>query len=55
MEAYTLHGVVPGGPVDGEEPALDLGLLRTFPPRIALRSLDVDDQGQAWTCHQASS
>ncbi|MFD7472182.1 hypothetical protein ACFV8Z_08275 [Streptomyces sp. NPDC059837] len=36
-------------PVDGEELALDLSLLKIFPPRIALRPLDVDNQRQAWT------
>lgn len=48
-EPHTFHVVVPGGPVDGVELALDLSLLRIFPPRIALRPLDVNDQRQAWT------
>ncbi|WP_405922311.1 RICIN domain-containing protein [Streptomyces sp. NBC_00868] len=45
----TFHVVVPGGPVEGVELALDLSLLRIFPPRIALRPLEVGDQRQAWT------
>ncbi|MFJ9949696.1 hypothetical protein [Kitasatospora sp. NPDC091207] len=40
--------VVPGGPIDGVELALDLSLLRIFPPRLALRPLAVNDQRQAW-------
>ncbi|GGO93122.1 RICIN domain-containing protein [Wenjunlia tyrosinilytica] len=44
----TFHLVVPGGPVDGEELAVDLSLLRIFPPRIALRPLDVANARQAW-------
>ncbi|MFF2040504.1 hypothetical protein ACFVVX_08770 [Kitasatospora sp. NPDC058170] len=47
-EPFTFHVVVPGGPIDGVELALDLSLLRIFPPRTALRPLDVDDQQQAW-------
>lgn len=47
-EPFTFHVVVPGGPVDGVELALDLGLLRIFPPRIALRPLDVNEHRQAW-------
>ncbi|MFE9636886.1 hypothetical protein [Streptomyces sp. NPDC006463] len=46
---HTFHVVVPGGPVEGVELALDLSLLRIFPPRMALRALEVGDQGQAWT------
>ena len=42
------HIVVPGGPVDGQELALDLSLLRIFPPRLALRPLDVGNARQAW-------
>ncbi|MGW7611760.1 hypothetical protein ACWGKW_31790 [Streptomyces sp. NPDC054766] len=45
---YTFHIVVPGGPVDGQELALDLSLLRIFPPRLALRPLDVGNARQAW-------
>ncbi|MFE9636792.1 hypothetical protein [Streptomyces sp. NPDC006463] len=48
-EPHTFHVVVPGGPIDGVELALDLSLLRIFPPRIALRPLDVSDRSQAWT------
>ncbi|KJY24378.1 hypothetical protein VR46_42485 [Streptomyces sp. NRRL S-444] len=48
-QPHTFHVVVPGGPVDGVELALDLSLLRIFPPRIALRPLDVSDRSQAWT------
>ncbi|MEV0534501.1 hypothetical protein [Kitasatospora sp. NPDC050463] len=48
-EPYTFHVVVPGGPIDGVELALDLSLLRIFPPRLALRPLDVNDQRQAWS------
>ncbi|MEY2233879.1 MULTISPECIES: RICIN domain-containing protein [Streptomyces] len=48
-QPHTFHVVVPGGPVDGEELALDLSLLRIFPPRIALRPLDVSNRRQAWT------
>ncbi|WRZ93630.1 hypothetical protein OHB54_34075 [Streptomyces sp. NBC_01007] len=44
----TFHIVVPGGPVDGEELALDLSLLRIFPPRLALRPLDVNNARQAF-------
>ncbi|MCW2870118.1 RICIN domain-containing protein [Actinacidiphila oryziradicis] len=46
---HTFHLVVPGGPIDGEELAADLSMLRIFPPRIALRPLDVGDKRQAWT------
>jgi hypothetical protein len=45
----TFHLVVPGGPIDGAELAVDLSPLRIFPPRIALRPLDVNDLRQAWT------
>ncbi|MGV9264146.1 hypothetical protein ACWDRR_05720 [Kitasatospora sp. NPDC003701] len=48
-EPFGFHVVVPGGPVKGVELALDLSPLRIFPPRLALRSLDVNDQRQAWT------
>ncbi|MFG2987396.1 hypothetical protein ACGFYQ_40295 [Streptomyces sp. NPDC048258] len=48
-QPHTFHVVVPGGPIDGQELGLDLSLLNIFPPRIALRPLDVDDQDQAWT------
>ncbi|MEU9110510.1 hypothetical protein AB0D04_01615 [Streptomyces sp. NPDC048483] len=47
-EPFSFHIVVPGGPVDGQELALDLSLLRIFPPRIAVRPLEVNDQRQAW-------
>ncbi|MET8133114.1 hypothetical protein ABZ153_17470 [Streptomyces sp. NPDC006290] len=47
-QPHTFHVVVPGGPVDGQELALDLSLLRIFPPRLALRPLDVNDARQAW-------
>ncbi|WP_406326519.1 hypothetical protein [Streptomyces sp. NBC_00203] len=48
-EPRTFHVVVPGGPVNGVELSLDLSLLRIYPPRIALRPLDVNDLRQAWT------
>lgn len=48
-QPHAFHVVVPGGPVDGAELALDLSLLRIFPPRMALRPLDVSDRRQAWT------
>ncbi|MDH6128563.1 hypothetical protein [Kitasatospora sp. GP82] len=47
-EPFTFHIVVPGGPIDGHELALDFSLLKIFPPRVALRPLDVSDQRQAW-------
>ncbi|MFB6889102.1 hypothetical protein ACFCX4_07275 [Kitasatospora sp. NPDC056327] len=47
-ERFTFHVVVPGGPVDGHELALDLSVLDIFPQRTALRPLDVTDQQQAW-------
>ncbi|MFJ3789609.1 hypothetical protein [Kitasatospora sp. NPDC090091] len=47
-EPFTFHIVVPGGPIDGHELALDLSLLRIFPPRLALRPLEVTDQRLAW-------
>ncbi|WP_328958760.1 hypothetical protein [Kitasatospora purpeofusca] len=47
-QPFTFHVVVPGGPIEGVELALDLSLLRIFPPRLALRPLDVNDQRQAW-------
>ncbi|WP_327673930.1 hypothetical protein [Kitasatospora sp. NBC_00458] len=49
-EPQSFHVVVPGGPVyGGEELALDLSVLHIFPPRTALRPLDVADQAQAWS------
>ncbi|MFJ3519868.1 RICIN domain-containing protein [Streptomyces sp. NPDC090131] len=48
-QPHTFHVVVPGGPVSGTELALDLSLLRIFPPRTALRPLDPSNQRQAWT------
>lgn len=45
---HAFHIVVPGGPVDGYELALDLGLLRIFPPRLALRPLEIGNARQAW-------
>ncbi|KAF8997050.1 hypothetical protein BDQ17DRAFT_1329553 [Cyathus striatus] len=42
------HIVVPGGPIDGCELAADLALERIYPPRTALRPLDVEDSAQAW-------
>lgn len=47
-QPFTFHIVVPGGPIDGYELALDMSMLRIFPPRLALRPLDVNDQRQAW-------
>ncbi|MFI9052834.1 RICIN domain-containing protein [Streptomyces sp. NPDC053427] len=47
-EDSTFHLVVPGDPVDGQELALDTSLLRIFPPRTAIRPLDISDRGQAW-------
>jgi len=40
--------VIPGGPVDGQELALDNSLIRVFPPRAALRPLDQSAIHQAW-------
>jgi len=48
-QPFAFHIVVPGGPIDGHELALDISLLRIFPPRLALRPLDVNDQRQAWS------
>ncbi|WP_424705412.1 hypothetical protein [Kitasatospora acidiphila] len=45
-DAY--HVVAPGGPIDGAELALDLGLLLVYPPRTTLRPLRLDDERQAW-------
>ncbi|KJY28307.1 hypothetical protein, partial [Streptomyces sp. NRRL S-495] len=47
-EPFAFHIVVPGGPIEGYELALDLSLLRIFPPRLALRPLEVNDRRQAW-------
>ncbi|WP_457031725.1 hypothetical protein [Kitasatospora sp. P5_F3] len=47
-QPFTFHLVVPGGPVDGTELAVDLSLLRIFPPMTALRPLDPADLRQAW-------
>ncbi|WP_101380210.1 hypothetical protein [Kitasatospora sp. GP30] len=47
-EPDTYHLVAPGGPVDGVELALDLGLLLVYPPRTTLRPLRLDDERQAW-------
>ncbi|BAW08658.1 conserved hypothetical protein [Nocardia seriolae] len=47
-QPFTFHIVVPGGPVDGVELALDNSLLRIYPPRLALRPLDVNNPYQAW-------
>ncbi|MGW0885561.1 hypothetical protein [Streptomyces sp. NPDC002671] len=47
-EPFNFHIVVPGGPIDGCELALDISLLRIFPPRLALRPLEVSDQRKAW-------
>ncbi|GHH75963.1 hypothetical protein GCM10018781_46100 [Kitasatospora indigofera] len=44
----TFHVVVPGGPVDGVELAVDLSLLRIFPPMTALRPLEPERLDQAW-------
>ncbi len=48
-EPFAFHLVVPGGPVGGVELALDFSELEIFPPRTALRPLDVKDTAQAWT------
>lgn len=48
VEPRTFHLVVPGGPVDGVELAVDLSLLRIFPPMTALRPLEPGDVRQAW-------
>ncbi|MRH89637.1 hypothetical protein GFY24_19680 [Nocardia sp. SYP-A9097] len=45
---FAFHIVVPGGPIDGTELALDFSLLRIYPPRLALRPLDVNNPWQAW-------
>ncbi|MFE2105564.1 hypothetical protein ACFXAF_06775 [Kitasatospora sp. NPDC059463] len=47
-EPFSFHVVLPGGPVDGQELALDLSVLDIFPQRTALRPLEVQDQRQAW-------
>ncbi|MFI6847872.1 hypothetical protein OG535_04735 [Kitasatospora sp. NBC_00085] len=47
-EPFSFHVVVPGGPIEGTELALDMSLLRIFPPRLALRPLEVGNQRQAW-------
>ncbi|MCG6495534.1 hypothetical protein [Kitasatospora sp. A2-31] len=47
-ERFTFHIVVPGGPVEGRELALDLSVLDIFPQRTALRPLEERDQAQAW-------
>ncbi|KDQ14072.1 hypothetical protein BOTBODRAFT_175176 [Botryobasidium botryosum FD-172 SS1] len=45
----TFHLVVPGGPVQGDqELALDLSLLRIFPPQLALRPLNQSNDREAW-------
>jgi hypothetical protein len=49
LDSQVFHIVAPGGPVDGEELALDLSLLRIFPPRLALRPLEASNPRQAWT------
>ncbi|MFB7469619.1 hypothetical protein [Kitasatospora sp. NPDC056184] len=46
-EPFSFHVVLPGGPVDGQELALDLSVLDIFPQRTALRPLERDGQ-QAW-------
>ncbi|GAA1396945.1 hypothetical protein GCM10009639_33700 [Kitasatospora putterlickiae] len=48
-EPFSFHVVLPGGPVDGQELALDLSVLDIFPQRTALRPLEVQDQRQAWS------
>ncbi|MEU3600007.1 hypothetical protein ABZ714_14985 [Streptomyces sp. NPDC006798] len=50
-ERYTFHVVVPGGPVDGAELAIDLSPLLIFPPRTALETLRPHDVRQAWRFH----
>lgn len=47
-QPFTFHIVVPGGPIDGNELALDNSLLRIFPPRVSLRPLEVSVVQQAW-------
>ncbi|MFF8772287.1 hypothetical protein [Kitasatospora sp. NPDC015120] len=47
-EPSSFHVVLPGGPVGGQELALDLSVLDIFPQRTALRPLEVRDQRQAW-------
>ncbi|MER7708802.1 hypothetical protein ABTX81_38740 [Kitasatospora sp. NPDC097605] len=47
-EPLSFHVVLPGGPVDGHELALDLSVLDIFPQRTALRPLEGRDQRQAW-------
>lgn len=47
-EPFAFHVVVPGGPIDGIELALDLSLLLIYPPRTALRPYRPEDQRQAW-------
>ncbi|QIY93934.2 hypothetical protein HEP87_07410 [Streptomyces sp. S1D4-11] len=48
-QPHTFHVIVPGSPVGCQELALDPSLLKIFPPRTALRPLDLDDRRQAWT------
>ncbi|MBP0452598.1 MULTISPECIES: hypothetical protein [unclassified Kitasatospora] len=47
-DVFKFYVVVPGGPVDGTELALDISVLDIFPTRIALRPLDVRNQEQSW-------
>ncbi|WP_395297446.1 hypothetical protein ACF9IK_31375 [Kitasatospora hibisci] len=47
-QRFAFHIVVPGGPVEGRELALDLSVLDIFPQRTALRPLEAYDQAQAW-------
>ncbi|RDB23042.1 hypothetical protein Hypma_009834 [Hypsizygus marmoreus] len=47
-EALIFDIIVPGGPVDGNELALDLSLLKIFPPRAALRPWKSSGLDQGW-------
>lgn len=47
-DPFTYYIVVPNGPIDGTELALDLSMLRIFPPTVALQPLETSSQGQAW-------
>ncbi|GAA2432033.1 RICIN domain-containing protein [Streptomyces macrosporus] len=45
----AFHLVLPGGPVDGTELAVDLHPLRLYPPLLGLLPLREADLGQTWT------
>ncbi|CAL9671132.1 RICIN domain-containing protein [Streptomyces sp. enrichment culture] len=47
-EEGGFHLVVPGGPIDGDELAVDLHPLRIFPPLAGLTPLREGEGSQAW-------